>query len=238
MDPLEAYIYLVNLLEKTNSLMGSLIVRDINLESENKLRYMQKQKDSSSDFLSSRKDSEENTEIDMEALIQEKENELHFSPDKGNVIFASAIDCWGFTLESFSEILTKTIGFKKEVITKLLWGDYYFNKANKKIYKTPVNSNSKPMFVEFVLNNIYKLYKLALVEKNLEAITKAATMLNVEVLKSEINMFDKNPRGVLKVIQIILFLFFLRFRINLFFNLGFKLKKQKKIYFINIFLIS
>lgn len=200
MDPLEAYIYLVNLLEKTNSLMGSLIVRDINLESENKLKYKQKQKDSSSDLLT-RSESEENVEIDMEALIQEKENELYFSPDKGNVVFASAIDCWGFTLESFSEILTKTIGFKKEVITKLLWGDYYFNKSNKKIYRTPVNSNSKPMFVEFVLNNIYKLYKLALVEKNLEAITKAATTLNVEVLKNEINMFDKNPRAVLKVIS-------------------------------------
>lgn len=199
MDPLDAYIYLVNLLEKTNSLMGSLIVRDINLESENKLKYKQKQKDSSSDLLT-RNNSEEIIEIDMETLIQEKEDELYFSPDKGNVVFASAIDSWGFTLESFSEILTKTIGFKKEVITKLLWGDYYFNKANKKIYKTPINSNSKPMFVEFVLNNIYKLYKLALVEKNIEAITKAAATLNVEVLKSEINMFDKNPRGVLKVI--------------------------------------
>lgn len=200
MDPYEAYIYLVNLLEKTNSLMGSLIVRDINLESENKLKYKQRHKDSSNESLS-RNDSEENREIDMEALIQEREDELYFSPDKGNVVFASAIDCWGFTLESFSEILTKTIGFKKEVITKLLWGDYYFNKANKKVYKTPINSNSKPMFVEFVLNNIYKLYKLALVEKNLESITKAANTLNAEVLKSEINMFDKNPRGVLKVIQ-------------------------------------
>jgi ribosome assembly protein 1 len=199
MDPTEAYIYLVNLLEKTNSLMGSLIVRDINLESENKEKYRQRHRDSTSED-SHRKDSEENKEIDMEVLIQEKENELYFTPDKGNVVFCSAIDCWGFTLESFSEILTKTIGFKKEIITKLLWGDYYFNKSNKKVYKTPVNSNSKPMFVEFVLNNIYKLYKLALVEKNLEAITKAANTLNVEILKSEFNMFEKNPRNVLRVV--------------------------------------
>lgn len=199
MDPMEAYIYLLNLLEKTNSLMGSLIVRDINVESENKQRYRKDgHKDSFSDNLE-RKNSEENIEIDMNTLIQEKENESYFSPDKGNVVFASAIDCWGFTLESFSEILTKTIGFKKEVITKLLWGDYYFNKTNKKVFKTPVSSNSKPMFVEFVLNNIYKLYKLALVDKNLEAITKAASTLNAELLKTEINMFDKYPRQALKV---------------------------------------
>jgi len=196
MDPMEAYIYLVNLLEKTNSLMGSLIVRDINLESENKEKYRQKHKDSISENNFVKK---ENKEIDMEILIQEKEDELYFSPDKGNVVFSSAIDCWGFTLESFSEILTKTIGFKKEIITKLLWGDYYFNKINKKVYRTPVNCNSKPMFVEFVLNNIYKLYKIALVEKNLEGITKAATTLNVDLLKNEIQMFEKNPRAVLKV---------------------------------------
>lgn len=195
MDPLEAYLYLVNLLEKTNSLMGSLIVRDIHVESENKEKYKQKRRESTSNHA----ESTENIEIDINILIEEKENELYFSPDKGNVVFASAIDCWGFTLESYSEILTKKIGFKKEAITKLLWGEYYFNKSNKKVYNNPVNSSSKPMFVEFVLNNIYKLYKIALVDKNLEEVNKAALTLNAELLKSELNMFDKNPRQVLKV---------------------------------------
>lgn len=199
MDPEEAYIYLVNLLEKTNSLMGSLIVRDINLESESKNKY--KIHKTSSDFMRSNSEdlSGQNSEIDMNVLIQEKEDELYFSPEKGNVVFASAIDCWGFTLESFSDLLSKSTGFKREVITKLLWGEYYFNKSTKKVHKTKINANSKPMFVEFVLNNIYKLYNLALVDKNIEAVTKASKTVGAELLKNEVNMFEKNPRAVLRV---------------------------------------
>ena len=132
MDPEEAYIYLVNLLEKTNSLMGSLIVRDINLESESKNKYKNINKTSIEINRTNSEDlNRENSEVDMNTLIQEKEDELYFSPEKGNVIFASAIDCWGFTLESFSDILSKSTGFKREVITKLLWGEYYFNKKDK-----------------------------------------------------------------------------------------------------------
>jgi hypothetical protein len=30
--------------------------------------------------------------------IEEIENEMFFSPEKGNVIFTSALHCWGFNL--------------------------------------------------------------------------------------------------------------------------------------------
>jgi ribosome assembly protein 1 len=203
MDPEEAYIYLVNLLEKTNSLMGSLIVRDINLESESKNKYKNSHKTSSDLIRNNSEDNNNNNEVDMNILIQEKEDELYFSPEKGNVIFASAIDCWGFTLESFSDLLSKSTGFKREVITKLLWGEYYFNKSTKKVHKTKINNNSKPMFVEFVLNNIYKLYNLALIDKNLDAVLKASKTVGAELLKNEVNMFDKNPRMVLRVNKLI-----------------------------------
>lgn len=200
MDPEEAYIYLVNLLEKTNSLMGSLIVRDINIESESKEKL--KEKKNSTELTrttSTNSEDSSNSEIDINDLIQQKEEELYFSPEKGNVIFASAIDCWGFTLESFSDLLSKNTGFKREVITKLLWGEYYFNKSTKKVHRSKINSNSKPMFVEFVLNNIYKLYNLALNERNLDAVLKAAKTVGADLLKSELSIFDKNPRGVLRV---------------------------------------
>lgn len=187
LDPLDAYVHIDMLLEKANSLIGSLIVRDINVKNENELN---------------RKTSIENEkgEIDMDFLIEQQEKEIYFSPEKGNVIFASAYDCWAFTLNTFAEILNKKLGFKKEAITKLLWGDYYFNVKTKKVHKEPVNQNSKPMFVEFILDNIYKLYKMVFTEKNAEKIQKAAVALNCQVSEKEMNMLDKNPRALLKTI--------------------------------------
>lgn len=184
LDPYEAYVHLSNLLEKANSLIGSLIVRDINKESETKV------KDS---------DTDEDGAIEMDKLIEEKENELYFAPEKGNVVFASAIDCWAFSLDTFAEILSKKIGFKKEAISKLLWGDYFFDAKKKKVYTSPINDNSRPMFVEFVLENIYKLYRMVIFEKDVEKVIKAAATLNAVLTKNDIHLISKDPKLALKV---------------------------------------
>ena len=176
---MDAYLHLNMLLEKVNSLMGSLIVRDLNKENEN--------------------NTNQNKEIDLDQLIEERENEAYFNPTKGNVVFSSALDCWAFTLSSFSDILHKKIGFKKEVIEKLLWGDYYFNHKTKKVFTEKIHENSKPMFVEFVLDNIYKLYNLIYIEKNVEKITKAASAINATINKNELNIIEKDPKPLLKV---------------------------------------
>jgi hypothetical protein len=38
-------------------------------------------------------------------LLEQKETELFFSPEKGNVAFSSALDCWAFNLTMFSRKL-------------------------------------------------------------------------------------------------------------------------------------
>jgi hypothetical protein len=35
------------------------------------------------------------------------EKKLFFSPEKNNVVFVSAIHCWGFTIKIFGEFLKK-----------------------------------------------------------------------------------------------------------------------------------
>ena len=87
MDAIEAYFHLYKLLENANTIIGSLIVRDLT------------------------KNNIEGKELDI--MIEEKENEYYFDPIKGNVIFCSALDCWGFTLNTFADILSKKMGFKK-----------------------------------------------------------------------------------------------------------------------------
>ena len=175
MNAYEAYVHLYKLLEKANSIIGSLIVRDLT------------------------KNNIEGKELDI--MIEEKEKEYYFDPIKGNVIFSSALDCWGFTLNTFAEILSKKMGFKKEALVKYLWGEYYFNSKLKKVFSEPPLESSKPMFVEFILDNIYKLYKLVYFEKDLEKIIKAAENLKASYLKSDLNLLDKDPKPLLKVIN-------------------------------------
>jgi hypothetical protein len=48
------------------------------------------------------------------------------------------------------------LGLNQEVLEKTLWGEFYFNLKEKKITKKPVG-NMKPMFVAFVLENIWQV---------------------------------------------------------------------------------
>ncbi|KAG8145089.1 putative Elongation factor Tu GTP-binding domain-containing protein, partial [Naja naja] len=63
------------------------------------------------------------------------DSHLYFSPDQGNVVFASAIDGWGFGIEHFARLYSQKMGIKPSVLLKTLWGDYYLNMKAKKIMK-------------------------------------------------------------------------------------------------------
>jgi ribosome assembly protein 1 len=58
-------------------------------------------------------------------------------------------------------LYARKLGVKREVLQKTLWGEYYFNSKTKKIYKKNFNGKMVPMFVQFVLNNIWEVYSAA-----------------------------------------------------------------------------
>jgi ribosome assembly protein 1 len=78
LTPLEAYRHLTRILEQVNAAMGQLYTGEL-LEQE--LKKHQQSKES---------------EIDQEDLMDFDDEHLYFSPEKGNVIFTSAIDGWAF----------------------------------------------------------------------------------------------------------------------------------------------
>ena len=64
-------------------------------------------------------------------------------------------------MDHFAELYSKKLGMKKSILQKTLWGDFYLSMKDKKIYKKP-RGNLQPMFVQFVLNNIWEVYNSAL----------------------------------------------------------------------------
>lgn len=84
------------------------------------------------------------------------ESKMCFSPHYNNVLFASALDGWAFgqiddpqnsveifacvcffvySIHHFADLYAKKLSIKREVLLKTLWGDYYFDKKTKRVYK-------------------------------------------------------------------------------------------------------
>jgi ribosome assembly protein 1 len=118
-----------------------------------------------------------------EEVKEEEEDSLYFSPDKNNVAFCSAIDNWSFIPSQFSDLYATKLGVKSEVFTKCLWGNYYFNAKQKKVSKTPPGPTSLPMFVQFVLEPIWKIYDQVHNVKDYDALRKMLSAINVTVGK-------------------------------------------------------
>lgn len=47
-----------------------------------------------------------------------------FHPSRGNVLFCSAADGWGFTVPQFARIYSEKFGFKASALSRALWGPY------------------------------------------------------------------------------------------------------------------
>jgi len=62
-------------------------------------------------------------------------------------------------VQDFVTLYSKKLGMKESVLKKTLWGDFYFDPKAKKVIKGQENRGKlKPMFVQFVLENIWAVY--------------------------------------------------------------------------------
>jgi len=154
----EAFYHLRRLLERANALAFTLVNSEIRSYEE---------------ALATAKDSSI-APLDTEALLEE----WQLAPEKGNVVFASALDCWGFGLGKFSTLWANKLGLNKNTLHKYFFEDYSLNVKDKKIVKyDPQNSSSgqKPMFAAMILDPIWQLYETTAINPDLEkAVAMAA----------------------------------------------------------------
>ncbi|XP_073509236.1 elongation factor-like GTPase 1 isoform X3 [Phyllobates terribilis] len=167
----EAYAHLQKILEQVNAVTGSLFTSKVLEERAEK------------DTTTETTDGEQL--YDWSAGLDETDDShLYFSPDQGNVVFASAIDGWGFTIDHFAQLYSQKLGVKPTVLLKTLWGDYYLNSKAKKIMKGAQSKGKKPLFVQLILDNMWSLYD-AVMKREKEKIDKIVSSLGLKISARE-----------------------------------------------------
>ncbi|KAF8568244.1 hypothetical protein P879_06258 [Paragonimus westermani] len=93
------------------------------------------------------------------------DSHLYFSPDRGNVVFASAVDTWGFRPMDVLPTWSKRLDVSVDQLKQVIWGDFYISRAGgsrtgKTIFKQGAHTQSrKPVFVQLVLDSLWKAYQ-------------------------------------------------------------------------------
>jgi ribosome assembly protein 1 len=213
--PLEAYHHLSRLIEQVNAVMGSFFASD---RMEDDLRWREERERR----LASKKDIyADQTEATVNEAndFQEKDDEdIYFAPERGNVIFASAIDGWGFRVSKFAQVYSAKLGFKESNLRRVLWGDFFLDPKTKKVisYKHLRGRNLKPLFVSIVLENLWAVYDAVVLNpcvscldakgkdltmsfsSNAEKVSKIVSTLNLSIPPRELK--TKDTRHLLSLI--------------------------------------
>jgi ribosome assembly protein 1 len=152
LSPVDAYHHLSRLIEQVNAVMGSFFAGD---RMEDDLRWREERERR----LAAKKDQFAEEAI-QDGFQERDDDDIYFAPERGNVVFASALDGWGFRIGKFAQLFAAKLGMKEANLRRVLWGDFYLDPKTKKVisYKHLKGRLLKPLFVQFVLENIWAVY--------------------------------------------------------------------------------
>ncbi|RIB02088.1 P-loop containing nucleoside triphosphate hydrolase protein [Gigaspora rosea] len=190
LTPLEAQVHLNKIVEQVNAIVGTYFAGDV-IGEETKRHEAEKERQL-------RQDKELESESSTELTFEERDDSnIYFTPELGNVIFASALDGWAFRIDQFAQIYAAKLGIKESILCKVLWGDYYLDPKTRRFLqqKHLKGRQLKPMFVQFVLENIWAVYDSVIINNNREKIEKIVKSLQLKVLPRD--MRSKDTRALL-----------------------------------------
>lgn len=202
LSPSEAYHHIARLIEQVNAVMGSFYAGermedDLRWHEEREKRLAERAERAAAGDAPEGEDSG-----DVDAEYEEREDEdIYFSPERGNVLFASAIDGWAFRLGKFARLYADKLKIKEGNLRRVLWGEWYLDPKTKRVVsRKALNGRAlKPLFVQFVLENIWKVYNTVLNEYNPDLLTKIVGALNIKVSPRDLK--SKDTRNLLTVIM-------------------------------------
>ncbi|GAV71979.1 EFG_C domain-containing protein/GTP_EFTU_D2 domain-containing protein [Cephalotus follicularis] len=139
----------------------------------------------------------------LEEFIEDDNEEDTFQPQKGNVAFVCALDGWGFRINEFAEFYASKLGANAAALQRALWGPRYFNSKTKMIVgKKGLDSGSKarPMFVQFVLEQLWQVYHAALEpDGDKGMLNKVVKSFNLSIPARELQ--NKDSKVVLQAVM-------------------------------------
>ncbi|KAJ3758305.1 translation elongation factor 2 [Lentinula raphanica] len=179
LSPEEAYERLTRVVEDVNVVMGALWGGE---------RMKKAEADAPDDAVAANED--------------EDDSGIYFDPARGNVIFASAIDSWGFRPSHFARIFARrlfaeqiqsgkitpeALKEKEESLKKVMWGEWYFDPKSKRVVgpkgKRP---GMKTLFVQIVLENLWQVYDAVIGNPNPDKVLKIISSLSLTLPPREI----------------------------------------------------
>ncbi|KAK2588807.1 hypothetical protein KPH14_001682 [Odynerus spinipes] len=174
--------------EQVNAVMGELFASDI----------MQREEKEKINVSTSENVNERNLADWQSVLDEVDDSNLYFSPEQGNVLFTSAVDCWGFGIKEFAQFFSTKLGFSETVLMKTLWGDYYLNNKTKRILKGAQEKAKKPLFVQLILDNLWSLYETIVIRKDKDKVSSIAEKLNIKLTARDLRHTD--PKAQLQAV--------------------------------------
>ena len=66
------------------------------------------------------------------------------------------------SIDDFAEMYANKLGISKHILSNTLWGDFYLHNKSKRILKGAQAKAKKPLFVQFILENIWAVYDAVL----------------------------------------------------------------------------
>uniref|UniRef100_A0A0R3S4V4 Elongation factor-like 1 n=1 Tax=Elaeophora elaphi TaxID=1147741 RepID=A0A0R3S4V4_9BILA len=122
------------------------------------------------------------------------EKGLYFSPENENVIFASALHGYGFSLSDFVRIWSRKISLPEKDILPKLFTDSYFSKGT--IKEGAENLGKKTLFEQFILQPLWEVHKSGLVDQDLQKLQAFADKMNIKIRsRRPVEAFDEFMRG-------------------------------------------
>ena len=191
--PLEAYERMRNLLNEINGVMSAFVSEKFISQADTLLAT------SAEGVLAEMNLNDDDDDDDIESdIVTDAEHSTEiFSVERGNVVFACAADGWAFRTDHFAEMYASKLGCSSKALRRGLWGDWFYHPKSKKIVgRKTAAGKLKPLFVQCVLDPIWKLYHAAEAEKHgyppegKDLATMAAS-LKVDVLEKDLKSADR-----------------------------------------------
>ncbi|CAH2232196.1 jg12355 [Pararge aegeria aegeria] len=181
MTALDAYVHITQVMEQVNAVMGELFASEV-LENEETLIDKQPEKP---------RPKEDNNFYDWTSALEDADDsQLYFSPEQGNVVFASAIDGWGFTVHTFAKLFSDKLGVKEDLLKKVLWGDFYLNSKTKRFMKGAQEKAKKPLFVQVIFDNLWNIYETIILRNDKDKVPVICEKLGIKLTTRDLRHTD------------------------------------------------